>query len=129
MSRHRRQKDDRMNLITVVISPERERTRILVKSCQTELLRAQLPTLPLPEHRALATLLEGLALAFEQRLCVVLVADERGDMCCSAIHTALVETRPLFYDVGIAVREALGDPMTFEVEDEVDLDVYWGRAL
>lgn len=117
-----------MNLITVVISPEPERTRILVKCCKTELLRAQLPTLPLSEPRALPSLLEGLSLAFEQRLSVVLVADAQADGCCRATHAALVETRPVFYDVGIAVHD-VGDPLfVCDAEEEVDLDAYWGWA-
>ncbi|NJK89950.1 MAG: hypothetical protein HC923_11555 [Myxococcales bacterium] len=93
-----------MHLISVVISPEPERTRILVKALSSELLRATLPALPLEEPRALATLLEGLSLAFQQRLSVVLVVDEQVGSRCSVTFAAL-DNRPLFYDVGIAARD------------------------
>ena len=112
--RLRRRKDHRMHLITVVIIPEADRTRILVKSSSTELLRAQLPVSPMAEPRALPTFLEGLSLAFEQRLSVVLVVDEAGEPCCSATYAGLVETRPLFYEVGIAVREV--EALLFEAK-------------
>ena len=103
-----------MNVITVVIIPELERTRVLVRTNSTELLRAQLPVSPMAEPRALPTLLEGLSLAFEQRLSVVLVVEEAGEPCCSATYAGLVETRPLFYEVGIAVREV--EALLFEAE-------------
>ena len=103
-----------MNPITVLIAPELERTRIVMKAGSTELLRAQLPVSPLQEPRALPTLLEGLSLAFEQRLSVVLVVDEAGGLCCSATYAELVETRPLFYEVGVAAREV--EALLFEAE-------------
>jgi hypothetical protein len=115
-----------MNLITVVICPEPERTRVLVKTDSTELLRAQLPVSPMQEPRALPTLLEGLSLAFEQRLSVVLVVDEAGDSCCGATYAGLVETRPLFYDVSIAVREVEGPVLPTEVKGRLDLESSWG---
>lgn len=117
-----------MNLITVVIYPELARTRILAKTDSTELLRAQLPVSPMQEPRALSTLLEGLSLAFEQRLSVVLVVDEAGETCCGATYAELVETRPLFYDVGIAVRDVEDPLLQTEVDGYSDLESYSGRV-
>lgn len=118
-----------MHLITVILRPERDRTLLWARTGSTELLRAQLPVTPLTEPRALPTLLEGLSLAFEQRLSVVLVADERGETCCGATYAGLVETRPLFYDVGIAGSEVAGPLFGAEVEDEDDLGRDWGWGL
>lgn len=95
-----------MHMRSLVISPEPERIRLLVMGFETELLRASLPCLAMMEARALPTLLEGLALAFQQHLYVVLVADDQVGSSCGATFEALVETRPLFYEVGIAAREA-----------------------
>lgn len=102
---HRRPKGIMMHIISVVVSPEPERTRILVHTLGTELLRATLPALPMEASPALPTLLEGLSMAFQQRLSVVLVVDGRAGSRCSATFAALVESKPLFYDVGIAARD------------------------
>ena len=94
-----------MHPISVVVSPELERTRLLVQGLRSELLRAVLPVLPMDEPRALPTLLEGLALCFQQRLSVVLVADEQVDSRSRATFEALVDSRPLFFEVGVATRD------------------------
>ncbi|MEL6185967.1 MAG: hypothetical protein AAFU79_15185 [Myxococcota bacterium] len=105
-----------MPSITVVLHPEPDRTHLLMRSGSTELVRAQLPVTPMAEPRALTTLLEGLSLAFEQRLSVVLVVDEADGTSCGATYAALVETRPLFYDVGIVARGSAD--LLFEAEAE-----------
>ena len=89
---------------TVVLAPEEGRTRLLATTNDHEFLRATLPSLTGADLRAIPLLLEALAMWKQQRLCVVLVADEAAASCCGAAYEALVDVRKLYYDVGVAVR-------------------------
>ncbi|MBN2191413.1 MAG: hypothetical protein JW751_01245, partial [Polyangiaceae bacterium] len=66
-----------MNRITVTLAPEATRVRVLATSPAGELLRAVLGPATATHPRAAATLLEGLALWYQQPLSVVLCADGR----------------------------------------------------
>ena len=66
-----------MSQYTVMLSSSASRTRLLLLDGQDELLRAVLPPGHLlRQRRAASTLLEGLSLWLDTRLCVVLSADE-----------------------------------------------------
>ena len=62
--------------VTITILPEASQTRILTTLDGRESLKAVLPPLQAAHPAAVRTLLEGLALWYQQRLCVVLCADE-----------------------------------------------------
>ncbi len=90
----------------VTIAPSRDRTRILITSHDQDLMKAVLPAPEMAHPKAAATLLEGLALWYQQRLSVVLVVDkwERssgGLYLCDALGYG---TQTVHYDVGIAAR-------------------------
>lgn len=61
--------------VTVTIKPTPLETRVLVTSCEETILKAVLPLASQTHPRAAATLLEGLALWFQEPLSVVLSAE------------------------------------------------------
>ena len=89
---------------TVVLAPEEGRTRLLATTNDYEFLRATLPSLGGVDLRAIPLFLEALAIWKQERLCVVLVADEAAASCCGATYEALADVRKLYYEVGVAVR-------------------------
>lgn len=89
---------------TIVLAPEEGRTRLLATTNDHEFLRATLPSLRGADLRAIPMLLEALAVWKQERLCVVLVADEAAASCCGATYEALADVRKLYYEVGVAVR-------------------------
>lgn len=93
-----------MKDLTVVLAPDRIRTRILVKSPHHEVLRAALPSVQSPDNPGIPRFLEGLSMWTEQRLFVVLVADEQSNSSCGATYEALADGRSFYYEVGVAVR-------------------------
>lgn len=68
-------------LFTLSFRPLPTSTRALVTYDQDEVLRAVLPPAHLAHPRAAATLCEALSLWYQQRLCVVLSADEPDASC------------------------------------------------
>ena len=94
-----------MSEITVILSPEPAQTRILATVYDDEILKAVLPEMERAHPRALPTLLGGLALWTQQRLSVVLVADEAAPSLCGATFEVLAEPPSLHYEVCVAVRE------------------------
>lgn len=90
----------------VVMSPEATQTRVLVTREGRDLLRAALPPVVMAHHRAASTLLEGLALWLDERLGVVLVADERARSSCALpMCDALgFGEQTLHYDVAVHCR-------------------------
>lgn len=97
-----------MDSITVMLSPEPTRTRMLAIGDGRDLLKAVLPPLSCAHPKAVVTVLEGLSLWTQQRLCVVLAVDEVAPSFCTS--TDLCDalgygTRSLYFEVGVAVRE------------------------
>lgn len=92
-----------MNEITVVLAPEAARTRILALRGDEEILRSALPDAWRSDALALPTMLRGLAMWTQQRLSVVLVADEEAASSCSDTYEALADAS-LYYSLGVAVR-------------------------
>jgi hypothetical protein len=92
-----------MDPITVTIAPERGQVRILARSGPHDLLKAILGPFAASHPRAATTLLEGLALWHQQRLAVVLCADEESDGSALGLCDGLGYGRAsLHYDVGLA---------------------------
>jgi hypothetical protein len=90
----------------VRLSAEPTRTRLLITQGPTDIAKAILPASTSAHPRATSTLLEGLSLFLNERLCVVLCVDE-----CSASCDALglldglgFGERSVFYEIGIAAR-------------------------
>lgn len=89
--------------IKVTIAPEPTRVRILATQSDQDILKAVLAPAAVTHPRAAATLLEGLALWYQQTLSVVLCADDVGDSCALGLSDRLgFGSRQLHYDVGIA---------------------------
>jgi hypothetical protein len=96
-----------MNSITVVVAPEPTRVRMLVRRCGRDVLKAVLGPARTAHPRAVATLLEGLALWHQQRLGVVLCVDDPFDGCALGLCDALgFGKRSVHYEVGIAQLSA-----------------------
>lgn len=94
-----------MDSITVTIAPERGRVRMLARSGPHDLLKAVLGPVAASHPRAATTLLEGLALWHQQRLAVVLCADDPSDGSALGLCDGLGFGRgSLHYDVGLAWR-------------------------
>lgn len=92
-----------MDPITVTIAPERGHVRMLARSGPHDVLKAILGPLGASHPRAAATFLEGLALWHQQRLAVVLCADETFDGSALGLWDGLGYGREsLHYDVGLA---------------------------
>ncbi|MCC7542757.1 MAG: hypothetical protein IT379_41460 [Deltaproteobacteria bacterium] len=89
--------------IRVAIAPERTQVRLLATTSERDTLKAILPPVRTAHPRAAATLLEGLALWYQQRLCVVLCADELGNSSELGLYDDLgFGHRTLHYEVGVA---------------------------
>ena len=91
--------------ITVTIAPERGQVRMLARCGARDVLRAVLGPIAASHPRAATTLLEGLALWHQQRLAVVLYADDEFDGSSRDLCDGLGYGRAsLHYDVGLAFR-------------------------
>lgn len=88
--------------ITVTLSPEPDRVRLLAMTPTRDLLIAILGPISGAHPRAAATLLEGLALWHQRPLSVVLSVDDAGDGCALGLCDALGYGRTLHYEVGLA---------------------------
>lgn len=97
-----------MDSMTVVLSPEPTRTRMLGTGQGRDVLKAVLPPLSCAHPKAVVTVLEGLSLWTQQRLSVVLAVDEEVPSFCTS--TELCDalgcgTRSLHFEVGVALRQ------------------------
>lgn len=89
--------------ITVTIAPERGRVRMLARCGPHDVLKAVLGPFAASHPRAATTLLEGLSLWHQQRLAVVLCADDEFDGSALDLCDGLGYGRAsLHYDVGLA---------------------------
>lgn len=90
----------------VRLSAEPTRTRVLITQGSMDIGKAILPPSNAAHPRATATLLEGLSLLLNERLCVVLCVDERSASCGSlGLLDALgYGESNLFYEVAVAAR-------------------------
>lgn len=90
----------------VRLSAEPTRTRVLITQGPTDMCKAILPPSTAAHPRAVPTLLEGLSLFLNERLCVVLSVDEQSASCDSlGLLDALgLGERSVFYEVGVAAR-------------------------
>jgi hypothetical protein len=92
-----------MDSITVVVAPEPMRVRMLVRRGGRDMMKAVLGPVQTAHPRAVATLLEGLALWHQQCLGVVLCVDDPFDGCALGLCDALgFGARNVHYEVGIA---------------------------
>lgn len=94
--------------ITVTISPEPDRVRLLAMTPTQDLLMAILGPISGAHPRAAATFLEGLALWHQRPLSVVLSADATDDGCALGLCDAIGYGRTLHYEVGLAFPEGRG---------------------
>jgi hypothetical protein len=88
--------------ITVTIAPEPDRVRVLATTPSHDLLQAILGPIRTAHPRAVATLLEGLALWHQRPLSVVLAADDVDDGTALGLCDALGDGRTLHFEVGLA---------------------------
>lgn len=90
----------------VRLSAEPTQTRVLITQGQRDIGKAILPPSANAHPRATATLLEGLSLFLNERLCVVLCVDERSASCGSLglLDGLGYGERGVFYEVGVAAR-------------------------
>lgn len=90
----------------VRLSAEPTRTRVLITQGPTDIGKAVLPPSSSAHPRATATLLEGLSLFLNERLCVVLCVDELSASCGSLglLDGLGYGERSVFYEVGVAAR-------------------------
>lgn len=98
-----------MESIDVMVAPAPCSTRMLAASQGRDLLKAVLPPLEGAHPRAVATVLEGLAIWTQQRLSVVLVVDEEEPSSCGSLvlcDALGFGERSLHYDVAIAARRS-----------------------
>lgn len=95
-----------MQPMIVTISPEPDRTRVLMASNQKDILKAVLPPTSQAHPQAASTLLESLALWHDQRLSVVLLVDEPEGSCAAlCLHDGLgLGAWSPHYDVTIAAH-------------------------
>lgn len=91
--------------LTVAITVQNSLTHLLLSRSQNPLIKAVLPSIREAHPRALLTLLEGLALWHQTRLCVVLCADAQGRLNgLDRLYDCLIrENNRLYYDVGVAM--------------------------
>jgi len=120
--------------ITVTISPEPTRVRILATQCERDILKAVLAPASRIHPRAAATLLEGLALWYEQTLSVVLCADDSAGSYGMGLCDALGFGRSqLHFEVGIAVlprrrsQRAISGLGDFRDLRQLSLSTEWSR--
>lgn len=97
-----------MDSVMVTISPERDKTRVLMASREQDIMKAVLPPASEAHPQAASFLLDALALWHQQRLPVVLLVDDpessSGELC---LRDALgFGARTLHYDVTVASRAA-----------------------
>lgn len=90
----------------VRLSAEATRTRVLITQGPTDIAKAILPPSSNAHPRATATLLEGLSLFLNERLCVVLCVDEHSVSCdaLGLLDALGYGERSVFYEVGVAAR-------------------------
>lgn len=90
----------------VRLSAEATRTRVLITQDGRDIGKAILPQSASAHPRAMATLLEGLSLLLNERLCVVLCVDDRCASCGTAglLDALGYGERSVFYEVGVAAR-------------------------
>jgi hypothetical protein len=90
----------------ITILPEASQTRILATVDGQEVLKAVLPPAHTAHPMAARTMLEGLALWHQQRLCVVLCADERdtGSFALGLLDALGFGERSLHFDVAVVPR-------------------------
>jgi hypothetical protein len=120
-----------MEQILVTIAPDLNKTRLLVSRQGQDVVKAILPAATIAHPLAAKTLLEGLALWYQQRLCVVLCVDEQQH-CCDTMQ--LYDTlgngvRQLHFEVAVVGRERQRRNRLSGVGDFSDLraiDV-WGQ--
>lgn len=95
----------------VRLSAEPTRTRVLITQGPTDIGKAILPPSASAHPRATATLLEGLSLFLNERLCVVLCADDRSASCgtLGLLDALGYGERNVFYEVGVAARTSRTD--------------------
>jgi hypothetical protein len=91
--------------ITVTISPEADRVRLLAMTSTHDVLRAILGPISGAHPKAASTLLEGLALWHQHPLSVVLSVDDVDDGSALGLCDALGYGRTLHYEVGLAFPE------------------------
>lgn len=70
-----------MEQILVTIAADLSKTRLLVTRQGQDVVKAVLPPATIAHPLAAKTVLEGLALWYQQRLCVVLCVDEQQHCC------------------------------------------------
>lgn len=90
----------------VRLSAEPTQTRVLITRGQTDICKAILPASSCAHPRATATLLEGLSLFMNERLCVVLSVDEwSASLDSLGILDALGQgERSVFYEIAVAAH-------------------------
>jgi len=95
-----------MHPITITILPEASQTRILGTIDSQEILKAVLPPAQAAHPAAVRTLLEGLALWHQQRICVVLCADERdtGSSALGLLDALGFGEQCLHFEVAVVPR-------------------------
>lgn len=95
----------------VRLSAEPTQTRVLITQGPRDIGKVILPPSAGAHPRATATLLEGLSLFLNERLCVVLCVDEHSASCGSlGLLDALgYGERSVFYEVGVAARVSRAD--------------------
>lgn len=119
--------------ITVTIAPDPARVRLLATRGSNDILKAVLAPATNTHPRAAATLLEGLALWYQQTLSVVLCADDAGDSSALGLCDRLgFGSRQLHYDIGIATpirrrRPPLGGFGDFRDLRQLSLSTEWCR--
>ena len=95
-----------MNPLTITIMPEPERTRMLMVSGRTEVMKAVLGPAALSHPRAAATLLEALSLWQQAPLSVVLSVNADADSCGLSLCDGLgFGHKTVHYDVAVVLRE------------------------
>jgi len=85
-----------MEQLLVTMAPDQNRTRLLVVRHGQDVVKAVLPATTIAHPLAAKTLLEGLALWYQQRLCVALCVDEQQHCC---------DTMQLYDTLGNGVRQ------------------------
>lgn len=95
-----------MNPTTITILPEPSQTRLLAISDGREVLKAVLPPAAVAHPAAARTLLEGLALWQQRRLCVVLCADEQdtGSSALGLLDALGFGKQRLHFEVAVVPR-------------------------
>jgi len=95
-----------MNPTTITILPDPSQTRVLATTDGHEVLKAVLPPVESAHPEAARTLLEGLALWQQRRLCVVLFADEQdtGSSALGLLDALGFGEQRLHFEVAVVPR-------------------------